>query len=135
MIFRNIEVKVSFAIAIVALMIMSGEGYRGFKAYRDLGNATAFFNEIKSQDSDLVFTMSDYYGVVRGQRQKMGIHNWHHEILINMKSDDELPDLIATKGFDYSVLPIFASISGRLKSDYGYQEIYADKKLIVLRRP
>jgi hypothetical protein len=135
MIFRNIEIKISFALSIVALMIVTGDGYNGIKAYRDLGNATAFFNEIESEDSDLVFTTSDYYGVVRGQRQKMGIHNWHHEILINMKSDDELPHMIATKGFKYSVLPIFTSISGSLKRDYGYQEIYADKKLVVLRHP
>jgi hypothetical protein len=134
MIFRNIEVKVSYAIAIVALLTVIGDGYRGFKDYQNLGNATAFFNDINSQASDLVFTSSAYYGVVRGQRQKMGLHNWHHEILMNMTSDDELPNMIVTKGFNYSVLPIFNPIGVRLKSDYGYQEIYSDKQLVILKR-
>lgn len=134
MIFRNIEVKVSYAIAIVALMIAIGDGYRGFKEYRNLGNATAFFNGLNSQASDLVFTSSGYYGVVRGQRQKMGLHNRHHEVLINMTSDVELPNMIAAKGFNYSVLPIFDPIGVRLKSDYGYQEIYSDKQLVILKR-
>ena len=91
------------------------------------------FSELEHGESQNVFTTSDYYGVVRSQRNKTGIHNWHHEILINKVADADLPAFIHDRNFAYG-LPAFSSINADLEKDFGYEPVYQNNHLMILKK-
>ena len=134
LIFKGIDRRVSIAIACVAFMISTADAFRGIKTYQQFGRAETFFSELEHGKSQHVFTTSDYYGVVRSQRNKTGIHNWHHEILINKVADADLPTFIHDRNFAYVVLPAFSSINADLEKDFGYEPVYQNNHLMILKK-
>lgn len=134
MIFKGIDRNISVAIACVALMISTADAFRGIKSYQQFGQAEAFFNGLEHSKTENVFTTSDYYAVVRNQRNKTGIHNWHHEILINKVGDDDLPAFIHNRNFAYVVLPAFSPINAELEKGFGYEPVYQNNQLMILKK-
>jgi len=133
-IFSKVSQKTSIAMAALCLMISIPDAYRGVKNYRQNNEAEAFFMNSSVNKGDLIFTISDMYGVTRNKRNDAGIHNWHQEILINKLSDSEIPEFVLANEFDYVILPNSNFLNTVLIEDDAYRLIYQNKNLQILEQ-
>ena len=93
-----------------------------------------FVNSLPFNPKDLIFTVSDYYGVVRDQRGLAGIHNLHYEILINKLKDEKLTIFIIDKGFDSVIFPYHSPVNEELIKSGFFDKIYDNGELVISRR-
>ena len=130
----QIHSNVAIALATLTFLIAIPDSAKAIKIYMQIKDAEQHFYGVQTKPDDMVFTTSDHYGIVRSKRHVAALHNWHHEILVNKRPDNEVAEFVNDTGFSYVVLPKFLEINTTLQSHYNFALRYTNDHVVILEK-